>query len=82
MKELRDLKDLTMLSWSARSPNDAPPPTYKGLELRDGGRGFSGYRGISLIRNKPPLGPYSRTMPRALRWSEGGGQFIISEVPL
>ena len=24
------------------------------------------YRGTSLIRNRPPLGPYSRTMPRAL----------------
>jgi len=26
-------------------------------------------RGNSLIRNNAPLGPYSRTMPRALRWS-------------
>jgi hypothetical protein len=26
-------------------------------------------RGTSLIRNSTPLGPYSRTMPRALRWS-------------
>ena len=26
------------------------------------------YRGTSLIRNSAPLGPYSRTMPRALRW--------------
>ena len=25
--------------------------------------------GTSLIRNRPPLGPYSRPMPRALRWS-------------
>ena len=25
-----------------------------------------GYRGISLIRNSTPLGPYSRTKPRAL----------------
>ena len=24
------------------------------------------YRGTSLIRNRAPLGPYSRTMPRAL----------------
>jgi len=24
------------------------------------------YRGTSLIRNRPPLGPYSRTMPRLL----------------
>ena len=27
------------------------------------------YRGTSLIRNCPPLGPYSRPIPRALRWS-------------
>ena len=27
-----------------------------------------------------PLGPYSRPMPRALRWSYGGGLFLMSEV--
>ena len=27
------------------------------------------YRGTSPIRNCSPLGPYSRPMPRALRWS-------------
>ena len=31
------------------------------------------YRGTSLTRNSFLLGPYSRTMPRALRWSQGGG---------
>ena len=32
------------------------------------------YRGVSLIRNSTPLGPYHVTMPRALRWlQEGGG---------
>ena len=40
------------------------------------------YRGTSLIRNSAPLGPYSRTMPRALWWSYGGGRFLMSEVPL
>ena len=29
--------------------------------------------GTSLIRNCPPLGPYSRPMPRPLWWSWGGG---------
>ena len=29
-----------------------------------------------------PLGPYSRTMPKALRWSEGGVLFLMIEVPL
>ena len=27
------------------------------------------YRGDSLIKNTPLLGPYSRTIPRVLRWS-------------
>ena len=30
------------------------------------------YRGTSLIRNTPLLGPCSRTIPRVLRWSYGG----------
>ena len=36
------------------------------------------YKGTSLIRNSAPLGPYSR----ALWWSQGGGLFLMSEVPL
>ena len=40
------------------------------------------YRGTSLIRNRRPPGPYSRTVPRALRWSLGGGLFLMREVPL
>ena len=40
------------------------------------------YRGTSLIRNRRPLGPYSRTMPRALWGSWGGGRFRMSKVPL
>ena len=27
------------------------------------------YRGTSLLRNTPLLGPYSRTMPRVIWWS-------------
>jgi hypothetical protein len=27
------------------------------------------YRGTSLIRDTPFLGPYSRTIPKVLRWS-------------
>jgi hypothetical protein len=37
---------------------------------------------VVLIRNRRGLGPYSRTMPRALQGSEGGGRFFMSEVPL
>ena len=40
------------------------------------------YRGTSLIRNSPLLGPYSRTVFRALWWPQGGGVFLMSEVPL
>jgi len=38
------------------------------------------YRGTSLIKNNPLLGPYSRTMNRALWWSWGKGLFFMSEV--
>ena len=40
------------------------------------------YRGTSIIRKRPPLGPYCRPMPRVLGGSEGGGRFLMSEVPL
>ena len=40
------------------------------------------YRGTSLIRNRLLPGPYSRTMPRALWCSWGGGRFFISQIPL
>jgi len=40
------------------------------------------YRGTSLIRNSALLGPYSRTMHRALWWVLGGGRFLMIEVPL
>ena len=36
------------------------------------------YKGTWLIRNRAPLGPYGRTMPRTL-WE---GVFLMSEVPL
>jgi hypothetical protein len=35
-----------------------------------------------LAHKKPPLGRYSMDMPRPLRCSEGGGRFLMSEVPL
>ena len=37
-----------------------------------------GYRGTS----PPPLGPYRRPMPRVLGGSEGGGRFLMGEIPL
>ena len=58
-----------------------------GMERKGGNLGrVLSYSGTSLIRNSTPLGPYNRTMPRALRWPYGGprgaGQFLMSEVPL
>ena len=38
------------------------------------------YRGTSLIRKRLPLGPYCRTMPRALWWSWGGRLFLIAQL--
>jgi len=34
------------------------------------------YRDTSLIRNRLPLGPYSRTMSRDIWWPQGGGGFL------
>ena len=50
------------------------PPRVRGHE--------KAYRGISLIRNCAHQGPFSRTMPRAIWWPEGGGLFLMSEVTL
>ena len=40
------------------------------------------YRGPSLIRNRPTLGPYLWPMPRVLGWSEGGRCSVMSELTL
>ena len=40
------------------------------------------YRGTSLRRKRFPLGPYSRPMPRVLGGSQGGGHFLMGEVPM
>ena len=40
------------------------------------------YRGTSLTRKRLALETYSRSMPRALWWSKGGGLFLMSEVTL
>ena len=38
-------------------------------------------RGTSLIRNRCPLGPCSRTMHRALWGSQGGERYLIARNP-
>ena len=40
------------------------------------------YRGTSSIRNRLPVGPYRRAMPRALWWSQGVERSLMSEVPM
>ena len=35
----------------------------------------------SLIRNRQPVGPYSRTMPRLLWRSKGGSGFLWARYP-
>ena len=40
------------------------------------------YRGTSLIRKRPPLGPFRRPLPRVLGGSKGGGRFLMGEMPL
>ena len=40
------------------------------------------YRGTLLIRDSAPLGPYCRPMPRVLGRSQGGGLFLMCEVPI
>jgi len=40
------------------------------------------YRGYPLPRNRTPLGPYRRHMPRVLGGSWGGRCFLLGEVPL
>jgi len=69
-------------------PSDEPSrPSFSTCSVHMTSRGSGGsarkinsqlprYRGTSLIRNCLLLGPYSRTMPRAPRWSYGGGSFL------
>ena len=39
-------------------------------------------RGTSLMRKRPPLGPYRSLVPRVMGGSQGGGRVLMSEVPL
>ena len=65
--------------WQREGGNNTPP--LSALLRHSLGRGgihgvlvlIKVYRGASLIRNRAPLGPYSRTTPRVLWWSLGGG---------
>jgi len=54
----------------------------KGRRCDDGLVWWVAYIGTSLITDRRPTGPYSRTIPRVLWWSYWGGLFLMSEVPL
>ena len=57
-------------------PKTTQRTTQGFLKKRIGGYYIRPYRGTSSIRNRLPVGPYSRAMPRALRKSWGGGVFL------
>ena len=59
-----------------------PSDTNTTLFLRFSAHMLYDYKGTSLIRNSALLGPFSRTMHRALWWILGRGRFRMSEVPL
>ena len=51
-------------------PSYTEPCPQRGTHPETGVPAEAGpYRNTSLIRKRPPLGPYSRHMPRALWWS-------------
>ena len=58
-------------TWAARTRVYAwyTSPTAWLQEDKTSAETGTGYRGTSLRRNSPPLGPYSRPMRRALGWS-------------
>ena len=78
---LKDLLGPVTRVKKKKKPSGCYPPCsqailgYRRIHHRD-------YRGTSFIRNRHPAGPYSRTMPRLLWRSYGGGRFLMSEVPL
>ena len=57
-------------------------PLYIGSVLGSSPREGYLYRDTSLIRNRHPLGPCSKPMPKVLGGSSGGGRFLVSEVAL
>ena len=64
----REKEDVYYYQYATRSDTMRAPPTT--------------YRGTPPIRNSTLLGPYIRTMHRALWKPLGGGLFLMSEVPL
>ena len=58
-----------------------PPAVWRGLVGCSFIRPGAPYRGTLPIRDSAPLGPYSRNIPRAIWWSQGGGCFLSARYP-
>ena len=73
-----------MFFWVMYPVHDAP--AHWAISVASHGRKGVGHikvhRDTSLMRNRLPLGPYSRTMPRALRGPQEGGGLLTSKVVL
>jgi hypothetical protein len=79
-----------------KCPTPKDPPRTPGLGLRKGPisevplqgswssslQFLDSHKARALIRKRTPLGPYSRTMPKAPRGSYGGRRFLMRKVPL
>ena len=79
-----EIRNLTPEAQNAKSETgELPAPGAERGALAAGAHTvLRAYRGTSLISNQPPIGPYGRSMPRALWRPWGGGLFVMSEVPL
>ena len=73
--KIREYTDSKMLPFLASSARGLPVIGVIGLQAPR-------YRETSLVRNCAPPGPYSRIITRFLWWSQGGGLFLMIEVPL
>ena len=63
-----------------QSPPTAPPGGSPPVPVHSKYLFFAVVLDSLSIRNRPPVGPYSRAMPRALWWSWGGRRFLVSDV--
>ena len=81
LRALPEKEDLT--AWWSRTAK--AEVVLEGHTRRSGRLGVVAagrYRGTSLIRSRLTLGPFSRPLSGALRWSYGRRRFLMSEVTL
>jgi len=68
-REERQQKETIFITDTVQNLVCTPTEAASEQGHRERGRARALYRGTSFIRNRRPLGTYSRTMPRALWWS-------------